>query len=115
MNDRLTVVFDDPELYRRLKVFAAERRLPLKHVIQAAVEDYLNALAPPRTTQERAWDWDEFWKGQEEIDRLGDEMEAAGEVLPTDLSDVKHHLYGRPKRGMRPVAAVAEEPATYDR
>jgi hypothetical protein len=101
MSDRLTVVFDDSDLYRRLKVFAAERREPLKDIIQAAVEDYLNGVAPRRTTQERAWDWDEYWKWQEEIDRLGDEMEKAGEVLPTDLSDVKHHLYGRPKRGAR--------------
>ena len=43
MADRLTVVFDDPELYRRLKVRAAEEGVAMKSIIEDAVAAYLGS------------------------------------------------------------------------
>jgi hypothetical protein len=44
-----------------------------------------------------------------------DRADPPGPDEPTDLSDVKHHLYGYPRRAERvSEQRVAEEPTPYD-
>jgi hypothetical protein len=43
MAKRMTVVFDDDELYSWLKVEAARRHVPAKDIVATAVRDWLQA------------------------------------------------------------------------
>jgi hypothetical protein len=105
VSERMTVVFDDIALYRRLKIAAVERGVPVKRIIEDAVAHYLGAEA----TEAKPFDWDAFQRWQAE----GDDLVS---VLPDDgvddYSDVKKHLYGR--REPRPLQMLAEERAEYD-
>lgn len=105
MSERLTVVFDDEELYRRLKVWAAERRLPIKRVVEDALREH---LGPAPEDLDKPIDWEEFDRWQQEAERLDRE---AGGAYPIDLSAVKDQLYGRQEPGLR---ALAEERGVYD-
>ena len=108
VSDRLTVVFDDSTLYRRIKVRAAEEGIPVKELIEAALVAYLKEKV------ERApFDFEAFTRWQAEMDAL-DAANPPGPDEPPDLSDIKHHLYGYPRRAARESLKVAEEPATYD-
>jgi hypothetical protein len=110
MSDRLTVVFDDPSLYRRIKVRAAEDGVPVKELIEAALVAYLRKGGVERTP----FDFEAFTRWQAEMDAL-DRADPPGPDEPTDLSDVKHHLYGYPRRAERvSEQRVAEEPTPYD-
>jgi hypothetical protein len=116
MAERLTVVFEDPELYRELKVFAAEEGIPMKRVIEQALRAFLERddgeeklVFFPRGP--KLVDWERWETNQRLLDSL-----PMPEDIPDDLSDVKHHLYGLPRRelshdGWR---MLAEEPAEYD-
>jgi len=104
MSDRLTVVFDDPTLYRRIKVRAAEDGVPVKKLIEDALRRYLGPA-----DGSRLFDFDTFKQWQTEID----ESIEADHDQPTDLSNVKKHLYGYPEREAR-YHQVAEEPIEYD-
>ncbi|MDZ7728621.1 MAG: hypothetical protein U5Q44_10760 [Dehalococcoidia bacterium] len=106
----MTIVFEDPELYRRLKVHAAGKGVAMKHVIEAAVAAYLDGAeqgggAPAR----RALDWGEWDRFQAELDALAEEPGSE------DASDIKGQLYAMPREltseGWR---HVAEEQAPYD-
>lgn len=106
----MTVVFEDPELYRRLKVHAAGKGVAMKQVIEAAVAAYLDGaegadVTPPR----RALDWSEWDRFQTELDALAEEPGSE------DASDIKRQLYAMPREltseGWR---HVAEEQAPYD-
>lgn len=109
MSDRLTVVFDDPTLYRRIKVRAAEDGVPVKEIIEAAVVAYLK-----EKVERTPFDFEAFTRWQAEMDAM-DEANPPGPDEPTDLSDIKHHLYGYPRRATRQALhQVAEEPAPYD-
>lgn len=90
MPERLTVVFEDEALYRRLKVRAAAGSVPLKRLIEDAVREYLG----PEEEQEQAFDWDAFDRWQAEVDAIG------RDVTPIPL---------RPE-----FAALAEEKAEYN-
>ncbi|HEX6031275.1 MAG TPA: hypothetical protein VFY90_07570, partial [Tepidiformaceae bacterium] len=59
MSARLTVVLDDEDLYRRAKVWAAERGVPLKQVVESALRSYLGSdrREPPRFTREMWEQW----------------------------------------------------------
>jgi hypothetical protein len=111
MADRLTVVFDDPELYRRLKVRAAEEGVAMKRIIEDAVAAYLGSAetssAPVHFAP--ALDW-EAW------DELQARLDAIDEEPTPDASDVKHQLYGAPRRRLTPWgwAMIAEDQAEYD-
>jgi hypothetical protein len=112
MSARLTVVFDEPELYRRLKVQAAQEGIPMKSIIQAAVAEYLERAgagdAAPAEARPLDWErWDQF---QAELDAIADEPGSE------DASDIKHQLYGQPRRELSPQGwrYVAEEEAEYD-
>jgi len=101
----MTVVFDNESLYRRAKIYAAEHDLTMKDLIEAALESYLGADA------DSGWfepDWDVFdaWQADARAAARG-KREA-----PTDLSDIKQHLYGRPPQARRQM--LAEETAPYD-
>ncbi|MCC7366169.1 MAG: hypothetical protein IT303_17530 [Dehalococcoidia bacterium] len=106
MSERMTVVFDDTELARRLKVAAAERGVPLKRLIEEAVRAF---LGPDPRAEAPAFNWAAFEAWQDEVEAR--EASDPG-YSPDDLSDVKLHLYtpAEPRLGLR----VAESPAEYD-
>jgi hypothetical protein len=108
--DRLTVVFDDPELYRRLKVRAAEEGVAMKRIIEEAVAAYLGNAAPGTGgSHAPVLDW-EAW------DELQARLDAIAEEPAPDASDVKYQLYGASRRRLTPQgwSLVAEELAEYD-
>ena len=102
MSARLTVVLEDEELYRKAKVRAVEDGVPLKALIEEALRRYVESNSVNEPVKE--WDWDAYDRWQEEVERLGEEL---GDSVPTDLSDIKHHLYGAPRLGR--VRMLAEE------
>jgi len=109
MSDRLTVVFDDPTLYRRIKVRAAEDGVPVKSIIEAALVAYLK-----EKVERTPFDFEAFTRWQAEMDAV-DRANPPGPDEPTDLSDIKHHLYGYPRRAARGSdRQVAEESARYE-
>ncbi|HML98751.1 MAG TPA: hypothetical protein PKD75_09750 [Tepidiformaceae bacterium] len=111
MSARLTVVLDDEELYRRLKVKAAQDGVPMKDLIERGLRSVLEGAAPPAGPA-KAFDWDAY---EAMLARLEEQDAALGlgaGALPADLSDVKRQLYGYPERTRRWTAA--EEPAQYD-
>lgn len=105
MSERLTVVFDDDELYRRLKVWAAERGVPVKRVIQDAVASY---IGPAPESLFKPIDWDAFQEWQREAEALDQQV---GPYSPR-LSSVKESLYASDDD--RPQLRLAEERAEYD-
>jgi hypothetical protein len=111
MADRLTVVFDDAELYRRLKVRAAEEGVAMKRIIEDAVAAYLGSAetGSPPARFAPALDW-EAW------DELQAQLDAIDEEPSPDASDIKHQLYGAPRRRLTPRgwALIAEDQAEYD-
>lgn len=122
MTARLTVVFDDEELYRRTKIRAAEEGVPVKRIVEEALTAYVDATAEPRKWTTGA-DVLAFMDRMKELDDDTDGPEL-------DLSDIKHHLYGYPKkrvspdewdafvdrleRDARPQRYAAEERTPYD-
>ena len=128
MAERLTVVFDDPDLYRKLKVRAAEEGIAMKRIIEDALAQYLAGGRSAATQQPvaRTVDWASWDAFQAELDALPEE------VTP-DASDIKHQLYGEPPRELGehgwktasreyedderkpiPFRGVAEDPLPYD-
>jgi hypothetical protein len=109
MSDRLTVVFDDPTLYRRVKVRAAEDGVPVKELIEAALVAYLG-----KRKVRKPFDFEAFFRLQAELDAY-DRANPPGPDVPNDLSDIKQHLYGYPPRAERErLSHVAEEQVEYD-
>lgn len=109
--NRLTVVLDDDDLYRRLKVRGAEDGVPMKALVEQALIALLDQPEgqPHGAAHEKEWDWQAFDRWQEQIR----EAEAkAYRAYPPDLSDVKKYLYGEDRRV--PALMIAEEPAEYD-
>ena len=106
MSARLTIVLDDEELYRRLKVRAAEDGVPMKDLIERGIR--LVVGQPGRSTATAK----EFVWGAYEamLERIDDAAANDGDDAPTDLSDIKKHLYGRDTRR---TLLVAEERAEY--
>lgn len=93
MTARLTVVLEDESLYRKLKVRAAEEGVAMKDLIESALKAYVEQLEGKQPS--KPFDWDAF----EEFQRHIEEMDAKNpDPGLTDLSDIKHHLYGYPKR-----------------
>lgn len=113
MSDRLTVVFDDPELYRRLKVHAAAEGIPMKRLIQEAIRAHLDAAGSgtaAATAGPSAVDWAEW-------DRMQQELDAIEETPSPDASDVKSQLYGQRRRRLERdgwATIAAEERVQYD-
>lgn len=109
MAERLTVVFDNPDVYRDLKVFAARRGVPMKQVIQEAITAYLHASAEPAGAR-RLLDWEQWDSFQAELDAIAEEPGLE------DASDIKHQLYSAPPRELTEHGwrYAAEEPAPYD-
>ena len=112
MSDRLTVVFDDPDLYRRVKVRAAEEGVAVKALIERSLRQLLGEDADILGSEEaKTWDWDAFDRWQAEAARLDAEL---GMDYPRDLSDVKKHLYGEVARPAARELMFAEERAPYN-
>ncbi len=110
--NRLTVVFDDDALYRRLKVRAAEDGVPMKSLVQQALSGFLESSEGQGATvpkDEKEWDWKAFDRWQEQVRK---EEERTYTAYPPDLSDVKKYLYGEDRQ--IPVRMIAEERAEYD-
>ena len=112
MSARLTVVLDDEELYRRLKVKAAQEGSSMKELVEEGLRRVLGEpVAAPQGTKPFDWERHEAMmkEWEDEDRRLGIEP---GDY-PDDLSDIKHHLYGYPREGERRVLRVAEEKSPY--
>jgi len=115
MPDRLTVVFDNPDVYRRLKLLSANEGIPMKRLVEQALLNLLEARgresAEPRLAA-KVLDWDRWDAAGAEFDALGEDA-AEG---PTNLSDIKHQLYDYPPRALTAEGwkSVAEEPAPSD-
>lgn len=114
MSARLTVVLDDEELYRRLKVKAAQDGTSMKDIVEAGLRLVLDVPAEPDEASEvtKPFNWDRYESLLEEFRKEDEALGLDPTSLPTDLSDVKHQLYGYPPRtpaGLR----VAEERTEY--
>ena len=75
MSERMTVVFDDDVVARRLRVWSAEHGVPMKQVIQDAVREY---LGPDRSAVKRLgkpFDWAAYDSWQEEVHAITDRLE----------------------------------------
>jgi hypothetical protein len=107
---RLTVVFDDPELYRRLKVRAAKDGVTLKALVEVAVRELLGDPILEAGGSLKPVDWDAYDRWQEEAERR--DLESPD--YPHDLSNVKKYLYGRPDHEPA-LALLAEEREEYGR
>lgn len=108
MSARLTIVLDDEELYRRLKVKAAEDGVPMKDLIQRGIRSVVGADAPARAP--RAFDWDAYEAMLDRIDAADAASNVDPESIPDDLSDIKRYLYGEHRPAY---LQVAEERAEY--
>lgn|SRR5690606_14281271 len=109
MSARLTIVLDDEDLYRRLKIKAAGDGVPMKDLIERGIRLVVGADAPAKAPRE--FDWDAYEAMLERID-AADEAEGTPEwAISDDLSDIKRHLYGHGS-GPRHLQ-VAEERAEY--
>ena len=94
MTARLTVVFDDEELYRRAKIRAAEEGVPLKRIVEEALSAYIaSGSSHPRRVLTGA----EMLAWATEAARYDEDPDG-----PDDLSDIKHYLYGYPKKRIQP-------------
>ncbi len=110
MSARLTIVLDDEDLYRRLKVKAAEDGVPMKDLIERGIRVVVGQ--PARVADgARSFDWNAYEAMLERIDQADAAANVSSADLPDDLSDVKRHLYGLP--GDRTLK-VAEERAEYN-
>ncbi|HMO97345.1 MAG TPA: hypothetical protein PKD27_14635 [Tepidiformaceae bacterium] len=93
MSARLTIVLDDEELYRRLKVKAAEDGVPMKDLVERGIRMVVGQAAK-NTRRPAEFDWGAY---EAMLNRLQTADARAGialETLPHDLSDIKKHLYG---------------------
>lgn len=109
MAHRLTVVLEDDELYRQLKVRAALEGAPLKRLIEEALRAYVRE-APASAGKPFDFSFFDDWRKNMRT------IEAELGPGPVDASDVKHQLYGFPPRAAprQSVRQLAEEPAEYD-
>jgi hypothetical protein len=113
MSARLTVVLDDEDLYRRLKVKAALDGVPMKELIERGLRLVVETGAAPGT-EAKAFDWDEY---EAMLERLEEQDRALGletASLPEDLSDIKRYLYGTVEADRPRPHMAAEESAPYD-
>lgn len=111
MSARLTVVLDDEELYRRLKVKAAQDGVPMKELIERGLRSVLEGVGTPAAPP-KAFDWDAYEAMLARLEEQDAALDLGPAELPADLSDVKRQLYGYAGRARRWTAA--EEPARYD-
>mgnify|MGYP001382286995 CR=1 FL=1 len=110
MSARMTIVLDDEDLYRRLKIKAAEDGVPMKDLIERGIR--LIVGEPGRgDTEGRAFDWAAYDAMLERIDQADAAAGSGLDALPEDLSDIKKHLYRKQDgRALR----VAEDRAEYN-
>jgi hypothetical protein len=115
MPERLTVVFDDPNLYRRLKIFSASEGIAMKRLVEEALTEFLDARvrAGKREAglEPKVLDWERWETAGAEFEALAEPGEG-----PSNLSDIKRHLYNYPPRALTTEGwrSVAEEAAPYD-
>ena len=108
MAERLTVVFENDAVYRRLKVQAAQSGMPMKRL----VEDALLAFLGPETPAPKAFDWNAYDRWQKEVAVINQDLD---DSVPDNLSDVKHYLYDHEEKAQRrPGLMLAEERTPYD-
>lgn len=107
MSERLTVVFDDPNLYRRLKIAAAEGHLPIKRLVEDAIRAYLG----PELPAVGAFDWNAYDRWQEEVAELNAGIEEPGGARILTLPV----RYDRDDDLPRNLHSMGEEPAVYGR
>ena len=113
MSARLTVVLDDEDLYRRLKVKAAEDGVPMKDLVEAGLRRVLGEAAAAPEVEPKSFDWDRHEALMEQFRKEDEELGIEAADYPADLSDIKHHLYGYPKQAERRALRIAEEKLEY--
>lgn len=119
MSARLTVVLDDEELYRKLKVKAARDGVPMKQLVEDGLRMVLDhasseaseAGEPPRGKE---FSWERYEAMLEQFRKEDEALGIAESSYPADLSDIKHYLYGFPKAAERRALRIAEEKSGYD-
>lgn len=99
MATRLTVVFDDEELYRRIKIRAAEEGVPVKRIVEEALSAYIEG---PASQARRTFTGEEILAWAEDAAAFDEDPDG-----PDDLSDIKHYVYGYPKRRIQPTEWAA--------
>lgn len=109
MSARLTIVLDDEDLYRRLKIKAAEDGVPMKDLIERGIRLVVGQAARAAVSP-KEFDWDAYEAMLQRIDDADADSGTPGSSLPDDLSDIKKHLYGHPERRE---LRVAEERTEY--
>lgn len=108
MVERLTVVFENDAVYRRLKVRAAQSGVPMKKL----VEEALLAFLGPEVAAAKPFDWKAYDRWQKEVALVNEDLD---DSVPDNLSDVKRYLYDREEEERRrPALIIAEERAPYD-
>ncbi len=115
MSARLTVVLDDEDMYRRLKVKAAQDGVSMKDLVESGLRLVLGLprAADSAVGAPKPFDWNRYEALLEEFRQEDDALGLDPTAFPTNLSDVKHQLYGYPPRD--PAARrVAEERSEYD-
>ena len=107
MPERLTVVFEDDALYRRLKVRAAEHGRPLKQLIEDAIQLYLG----PEAAAPKVFNWGVFDRWQDEVEALNTGLadEHDDEGTPFVLKPIRYDANPPARR-----LALAEERGEYD-
>jgi plasmid stability protein len=111
MSARLTVVLEDEDLYRRLKVKAAQDGTSMKDLVEAGLRRVLGDSSAAGGS--RDFDWDRYEAMMQEWEAEDRELGIEDADYPTDLSDIKQHLYGHQKASAKPTLRVAEERAPY--
>ena len=114
MSARLTVVLDDEELYRKLKVKAAHDGVSMKQLVEDGLRMVLEAAAPEAQPNAKEFSWERYEAMLEQFRKEDEALGIDDSSYPTDLSDIKHHLYGYPKAAERRALRIAEEKASYD-
>ena len=111
MSARLTIVLDDEELYRRLKVKAATDGTSMKDLVEEGLRHVLGGASVAAAP--KSFDWDRYEATMNEWEAEDRKLGVEPEDYPADLSDIKHHLYGHPKQSRREALRVAEERQPY--
>jgi hypothetical protein len=112
MSARLTVVLDDEELYRRLKVKAAQDGASMKDLVEEGLRRVLGDSSA-RAGEAKDFDWDRYEAMMEEWEAEDRALGIEPGDYPADLSDIKRHLYGHPSASERRALRVADEKAPY--
>jgi hypothetical protein len=79
MAARFTVTLEDEGLYKKAKIAAVERGVPLKALIADAVREFLDREGQPPISPVE-FDWDVYDQWQAEVEKIGKELRDRAEA-----------------------------------